>query len=81
MTDWGGPAAPALQWVFDNHGHSETVHNAAIGGSVAAPTGNSTPARNLSGPAGLAHIGDNLTAHPNANLVHLSISGNDFLGN
>jgi GDSL-like lipase/acylhydrolase family protein len=78
---WGVPAGPALQSVFTNHGHSETVYNAAIGGTRAAPTGNPTPEKNLSGPAGLQHISDTLAAHPDANLIHLSLWGNDFLLN
>ncbi len=68
---WGVPAAPALQTVLTNHGHSETVVNAAVGGETAF---------NLSSASGLTHISNTLTANPDVELVHLSIGGNDFLG-
>jgi lysophospholipase L1-like esterase len=69
---WGVPAAPALQQVLIDNGRPETVANGAVGGETAF---------NLSSPSGLAHISSVLSANPDADLVHLSISGNDFLGN
>jgi lysophospholipase L1-like esterase len=68
---WGVPAAPALQAVFDAEGVNETVAGAATGGETAA---------NLSSAPGLQHISNTLAANPDADLVHLSIGGNDFLG-
>jgi len=67
---WGVPAAPSLQTVITNHGHSESVAGAAVGGETAA---------NLSSASGLQHITDTLAANPDVELVHLSIGGNDFL--
>ncbi len=68
---WGVPAAPALQTVLINNGLPDSVFNAAVGGETAA---------NLSTPSGLQQISASLTANLDADLVHLSISGNDFLG-
>jgi lysophospholipase L1-like esterase len=68
---WGVPAAPALQQVLVDHGLTEAVAGAAISGDTAA---------NLSKPPGLGYITDTLAAYPDADLVHLSIGGNDFLG-
>jgi lysophospholipase L1-like esterase len=68
---WGVPAAPALQQVLSDHGLPDTVANAAVPGETAA---------DLSKPPGLQHITDTLAAHLDADLVHLSIGGNDFLG-
>ena len=67
---WGVPAAPALQQVFIDQGHPDTVANAAVAGETAA---------NLSSPSGLSNISNSLAANPDADLVHLSIGGNDFL--
>lgn len=68
---WGVPAAPSLQTVLANNGHVETVAGAAVGGETAA---------NLSSPSGLTHITNTLAANPDVQFVHLSIGGNDFLG-
>jgi lysophospholipase L1-like esterase len=68
---WGVPAAPALQAVLVANGLLDTVAGAALGGETAA---------NLSSAPGLQHISDSLAANPDADLVHLSIGGNDFLG-
>ena len=68
---WGVPAAPALQAVLVANGLPDTVAGAAVGGETAA---------NLSSASGLQHISDSLAANPDADLVHLSIGGNDFLG-
>jgi lysophospholipase L1-like esterase len=67
---WGVPAATALQQVLIDHGLADTVAGAAVGGETAF---------DLSRPPGLQYITDNLDAHPDADLVHLSIGGNDFL--
>jgi lysophospholipase L1-like esterase len=68
---WGVPAAPALQAVIIAHGLPDTVYNAAVAGETAS---------NLSSVAGRQHITDGLGSNPDADLVHLSIGGNDFLG-
>jgi lysophospholipase L1-like esterase len=68
---WGVPAASALQAVFDANGLPDTVAGAATGGETAA---------NLSMASGLQQISVSLAANPDADLVHLSIGGNDFLG-
>ena len=68
---WGVAAAVALQQVLVDHGIPDAVTNAAAGGDTAA---------NLSSPTGLQHIADSLDANPDADLIHLSIGGNDFLG-
>jgi lysophospholipase L1-like esterase len=68
---WGVPTATALQQVLVAEGVAETVYNAALSGETAA---------NLSSPGGLAGIDAALAANPEADLVHLSIGGNDLLG-
>jgi lysophospholipase L1-like esterase len=68
---WGVPTATALQQVLIAEGVAETVYNAAVFGETAA---------NLASPAGLAGIDAALAANPEADLVHLSIGGNDLLG-
>jgi lysophospholipase L1-like esterase len=68
---WGVPAAPALQAVLIAEALPATVFGAAVSGETAA---------NLSSTSGLQHITDSLAANPDADLVHLSIGGNDFLG-
>jgi lysophospholipase L1-like esterase len=68
---WGVPAAPALQAVLVANGLLDSVAGAAVGGETAA---------NLSSASGLQHISNSLASNPDADLVHLSIGGNDFLG-
>jgi lysophospholipase L1-like esterase len=68
---WGVPAAPALQAVLVAESLPDTVANHAVGGDTAA---------SLSSPSGLLRVTDALAANPEADLVHLSIGGNDFLG-
>jgi lysophospholipase L1-like esterase len=68
---WGVPAAPALQTVLVAEGLPDTVAGAAVGGETAA---------NLSSASGLQFITNTLAANLDADLVHLSIGGNDFLG-
>ncbi len=69
---WGVAAGPALQVALVENGSVNTVASIAIGGETAA---------NLSTPARLADITIALAVNADATLVHLSIGGNDFLGN
>jgi len=72
---WGVPFAPALQQVLNDNGHSSvTVLNAAFGGETASQMSSNSLTR------GLPYITDVLTTNSDANLVHLSIGGNDLLG-
>ncbi len=64
-------AAPALQQALTDHGLPDTVANAAVPGETVG---------DLSKPPGLQHFTDTLAAHLDADLVHLSIGSNDFLG-
>jgi len=69
---WGVAAGPALQAALVENGSINTVASMAVGGETAA---------NLSTPARLADITTALGQNTDATLVHLSIGGNDFLGN
>ncbi len=70
---WGYYTATPMQNVFDSHGYGDqAVVNAAS-------TIRFIYAETLSSPEGLAKISDTLNANPDADLVHLSIGGNDFL--
>ena len=70
---WGFLSAPALSQVLTDNSHGNViVVNAAVPGETAA---------NLSRVPGLQSISDELAAHPDTVLVHLSIGGNDFLAN
>jgi lysophospholipase L1-like esterase len=66
---WAVPAAGALQQVLNSEGIPETVYNAGVVGQTAAF---------LSSPTGLASISTALAANPDADLIHLSIGGNDL---
>lgn len=71
---WGVPFAPALQQVLDDNGYgSVSVINAAFGGEMASDMSSSSPTQ------GLPYITSVLNANPDAELVHLSIGGNDAL--
>jgi len=71
---WGVPFEPALQQVLDDNGlGGVSVVNAAFGGETAAQMNSSS----LS--SGLPYISNVLNANPDAELVHLSIGGNDIL--
>jgi len=69
---WGVAAGPALQAALADNGSLATVASIAVGGETA---------ENLSTPARLADITAALEQNTDATLVHLSIGGNDFLGN
>jgi len=69
---WGVAAGPALQTALVDNGSAVTVASIAIGGETA---------ENLNTPAWLADITTALDQNQDATLVHLSIGGNDFLGN
>jgi hypothetical protein len=69
---WGVAAGPALQQVLDDNGNDDAIASIAVGGETAA---------NINTPAWLQQITDALAANPDADFVHLSLGGNDFLGN
>ena len=73
---WGVPFAPALRHVIDERGiEGVSVANAAFNGETAAQLSSSDQSR------GLPYITNILNANPDAEIVHLSIGANDFLGN
>jgi hypothetical protein len=69
---WGVAAGPALQQTLADNGSGESVASIAVGGETAA---------NINTPEWLQQITDALAANPDADFVHLSLGGNDFLGN
>jgi len=72
---WAVPFAPALQQVLDGNGlFGIDVVNAAFGGETASNMASGSLTR------GLPYITDTLNANPDAQVVHLGIGGNDFLG-
>jgi len=71
---WGVPFAPALQQVLDDNGYGGvSVINAAFGGEEASNMSSASSTN------GLPYITSVLNANPDAELVHLSIGGNDAL--
>jgi hypothetical protein len=68
---WGVAAGPALQKVLIDNGSAGTVASIAEGGETA---------ENINTPQWLAKITAALEENPDASLVHLSLGGNDFLG-
>jgi len=68
---WGVAAGPALQQVLLDNGSADQVDNIAVGGETAA---------NINTPAWLQRITEALQDNPDAEVVHLSLGGNDFLG-
>jgi len=68
---WGVAAGPALQQVLIDHGSADRVASIAVGGETAA---------NINTPAWLQQITAALQENPDAEIVHLSLGGNDFLG-
>ena len=68
---WGVAAGPALQKVLIDNGSAATVASIAEGGETA---------ENINTPQWLAKITTALEENPDASLVHLSVGGNDFLG-
>lgn len=69
---WGVAAGPALQQVLIDNGSSDRVASIAVGGETAA---------NINTPEWLQQITAALEENPDAEFVHLSLGGNDFLGN
>ena len=69
---WGVAAGPALQQVLIDHGSTDQVASIAVGGETAA---------NINTPQWLQQITAALQDNPDAEVVHLSLGGNDFLGN
>ena len=69
---WGVAAGPALQQVLSDNGSDESVASIAVGGETA---------ENINTPEWLQQISDTLAANPDADFVHLSLGGIDFLEN
>jgi hypothetical protein len=68
---WGVAAGPALQQVLIDNGSVDQVASIAVGGETAA---------NINTAQWLQQITTALQDNPDAELVHLSLGGNDFLG-
>lgn len=68
---WGVAAQPALQQVLIDNGSQDTVASIAVGGETA---------ENINTAEWLQTITEALQANPDADFVHLSLSGNDVLG-
>ena len=68
---WGVAAQPALQQVLIDNGSVETVASIAVGGETA---------ENVNTQEWLQIITTALEENPDADLVHLSLAGNDVLG-
>jgi hypothetical protein len=68
---WGVAAGPALQQVLVDNGSTDTVASIAVGGETA---------ENINTPGWLQQITSALEQNPDADFVHLSLGGNDFLG-
>jgi len=66
---WGVFTAPSLQSTFDANAPGNDVLNAAVFGLEASE---------LNTPNRLSNITSRLAAHPSADLVHLSLGGNDL---
>jgi hypothetical protein len=69
---WGVAAGPALQQVLADNGSTDSVVSIAEGGREAAE---------LNSPEWFQQITATLQDNPDAEFVHLSLGGNDFLGN
>jgi len=69
---WGVAAGPALQQVLLDNGSAYSVASIAVGGETA---------ENINTPEWLQKISTALAENPDAKFVHLSLGGNDFLGN
>jgi hypothetical protein len=68
---WGVAAGPSLQQVLVDNGSADTVASIAVGGETA---------ENINTPEWLQQITTALGENPDADFVHLSLGGNDFLG-
>jgi len=69
---WGVAAGPALQQVLADNGSADAVVSIAVGGETA---------QNINSPEWFQQITATLQENPDAEFVHLSLGGNDFLGN
>jgi hypothetical protein len=69
---WGVAAGPSLQQVLTDNGSADSVASIAVGGETA---------ENINTPQWLQQISTALEENPDAEFVHLSLGGNDFLGN
>jgi len=75
---WGFLSAPSLRRTFDAQAPGNDIRNAAIPGDKASDLSNP----NSSDPnEGLLHITSTLATHSTADLVHLSLGGNDLQSN
>ena len=68
---WGVAAGPSLQQVLIDKGSEDTVASIAVGGETA---------ENINTAEWLQQITTALEESPDAEFVHLSLGGNDFLG-
>jgi len=68
---WGVAAGPSLQQVISDHGDTDSVASIAVAGETAD---------NINTPEWLQKITTALDENPDAEFVHLSLGGNDFLG-
>jgi len=68
---WGVAAGPSLQQVLIDNGSTDTVVSIAVEGETA---------ENINTPEWLQQITTALEENPDAEFVHLSLGGNDFLG-
>jgi hypothetical protein len=68
---WGVAAGPALQQVLIDHGSTDLVAGIAVGGRTAKVQNT---------PWNLEEITTALEQNPDAEFVHMSLGGNDFLG-
>jgi len=68
---WGVAAGPALQQVLIDHGSTDLVASIAVG---------SRTAKVQNTPWNLEEITTALEQNPDAEFVHMSLGGNDFLG-
>ena len=69
---WGLAAGPSLQQVLADNGRTDSVASIAVEGETA---------ENINTPAWLQQITTALGENPDAEFVHLSLGGNDFLEN
>ncbi|MCJ7815008.1 MAG: SGNH/GDSL hydrolase family protein, partial [Xanthomonadales bacterium] len=68
---WGVAAGPSLQQVLIDNGSTDSVASIAVGGETA---------ENVNTSGWLQQITTALEQNPDADFVHLSLGGNDFLG-
>ena len=68
---WGVAAGPALGQVLADSGSADSVVSIAVGGETAGK---------INSPEWFQQITETLQENPDAEFVHLSVGGNDFLG-